>query len=188
MTTNLNVSFNGPPDLDRVTTQRQLFWENVVREMLTGLSVVSGAGNQPELFDGRIAILTRGGERIPIADVTPMFACGIPGTPAERAASIAVECTVFRVRTPGGEVFTLPLAEIRGLHALSPELMKEMEREAAQSAGEDPDGSGKPFGLAAFRSLTHTGGAAPGEHDPAASPPSSPPSSPPASPPPHPTP
>jgi hypothetical protein len=108
---------------------------------------------QPELFDGRIAILTRGGERIPVAEVTPMFACGVPGSAAERAASIAVECTVFRIRTPGGEVFTLPLAEIRGLHALTPELMEELEQEARRAAEEGTD-AGKPFGLAAFRSLT----------------------------------
>jgi hypothetical protein len=136
-------------DLAPVALMRGMFWENVVREMLTGLSIVRGS--QPELFDGRIAILTRGGERIPVGDVTPMFACGIPGSAAERAASIAVECTVFRIRTPGGEVFTLPLSEIRGLHALTPELMQELEKEA--SALEGDDASGKPFGLAAFRSI-----------------------------------
>lgn len=151
-----------PPDLDLVTVQRQLFWENVVREMLTGLSMIRGT--QPELFDGRIAVLTRGGERIPVAEVTPLFACGIPGSAAERAASIAVECTVFRIRTPGGEVFTLPLAEIRGLHALTSELMDELEQEAQRSSEEGGDG-GKPFGLAAFRSITHSGGTAPGESE-----------------------
>jgi hypothetical protein len=151
------------PNLSLVTLQRQLFWENVVREMLTGLSMLRDS--QPELFDGRIALLTRGGERIPIADVTPMFACGIPGSAAERAASIAVECTVFRVRTPGGEVFTLPLAEIRSLHTLTPELMQELEKEAGENAGEGGDNA-KPFGLAAFRSITHSGGTAPGEAEP----------------------
>jgi hypothetical protein len=153
-----------PPEsqmpLARVSLMRRMFWENVVREMLTGLSMIRGT--QPELFDGRIALLTHGGERIPIADVSPMFACGIPGTPAEKAASIAVECTVFRIRTPGGEVFTFPLSEIRGLHALSPELMKEMEREAGDQSGEPGDGSTKPFGFAAFRSIADTGNTTPG--------------------------
>jgi hypothetical protein len=84
-----------------------------------------------------------------------MFACGVPGTTAEKALSIAVECTVFRIRTPGGEVFTLPLSEIRGLHALSAELMQEMEREAAARQGTD-DADDQPFGLAAFRSIANT--------------------------------
>ncbi len=156
------------PDLALVTLQRRLFWENVVREMLTGLSMLRES--QPDLFDGRIALLTRGGERIPVADVTPMFACGIPGSAAERAASIAVECTVFRIQTPGGEVFTLPLAEIRGLHTLTSELMQELEKEAGEGAGEEGEGGGKPFGLAAFRSITHSGGAAPGDSEDAGAP------------------
>lgn len=139
--------------LERVALQRQLFWENVVREMLTGLSMMHGT--QPELFDGRIAVLTRGGERVPVAQVTPMFACGIPGSASERAASIAVECTVFRIRTPGGEVFTFPLAEIRGIHTLTPELMRELEREAGKRSGEGGEAGDTPFGLAAFRSITN---------------------------------
>lgn len=140
-----------PEPITDVPLARRLFWENVVREMLTGLSMVRES--QPELFDGRIAILTHGGERIPVAEVTPMFACGIPGSTAEKALSIAVECTVFRVRTPGGEVFTLPLGEIRALHALSAELMKEMEREAA-ARQTNSDEQPQPFGFAAFRSMT----------------------------------
>lgn len=133
---------------------RRMFWENVVREILTGLSMVRES--QPELFDGRMALLTQGGERIPIANVTPMFACGIPGTPAEKAASIAVECTVFQIQTPSGEVFTFPLSEIRGLHALSSDLIRELEREARAQEGEGEQNT-KPFGLAAFRSVAESG-------------------------------
>jgi hypothetical protein len=141
------------PSLGRVSMMRRMFWENVVREILTGLSMVRD--RQPELFDGRMAVLTHGGERIPIAEVTPMFACGIPGTPAEKAASIAVECTVFRIRTPSGEVFTFPLSEIRGLHALSSDLVRELEREAREQLG-DTEENPKPFGLAAFRSVAES--------------------------------
>lgn len=144
----------GSSRLSGVSIMRHLFWENVVREMLTGLSMSRDA--QPELFDGRIAVLTHGGERIPVAEVAPVFACGIPGSPAERAASIAVECTVFRIRTPSGEVFTLPLSEIRGVHTLSPELMQELAKE--QRVDEEPDSeeNTRPFGLAAFRSITQS--------------------------------
>ncbi len=117
--------------------------------MLTGLSMMQG---QPaEMFDGRFAILTRGGERIPIADVFPMFACALTGSADERAFSIAVECTVFRVRTPSGEVFTLPLHEVRGLHGLSPELVKQLEQESLGRLGGEENTS-TPFGLAAYTS------------------------------------
>lgn len=141
-----------PAEITQADTLRLLFWENVVREMLTGLSMMRES--TPDLFDGRIAILTHGGERIPIAEVSPMFACGIPGSPRERAVSMAVECSVFQIRTPGGEVFTLPLSQVRGMHALSPELMKQLEKEAAEQAGEGDPGEVHPFGLAAFRSIT----------------------------------
>jgi hypothetical protein len=137
-----------PSNLDQVMLARQMFWHNVVREMLTGLSAMGQA--RPELFDGRMAILTQGGERIPIGEVFPMFACALIGTPAEREASVAVECTVFRVRTPGGEVFTLPLHEIRALHTLTPELVKQLEQESLNQLG-DEESPPTPFGLAAFK-------------------------------------
>ncbi|MGE3107644.1 MAG: hypothetical protein AB7G11_17030 [Phycisphaerales bacterium] len=134
-------------NLRNIQLSRDLYWENVVREMLTGLSMMQG---QPaEMFDGRIAVLTRGGERIPIADVFPMFACALTNSAEERAFSVAVECTVFRIRTPSGEAFTLPLQEIRGLHALTPELVKRLEQESLERLGA-PEASSTPFGFAAY--------------------------------------
>jgi hypothetical protein len=56
--------------------------------------------------------------------------------------------TVFQIVTPAGDVYTLPLHEIRGLHALSEGIMNALE----QSTGE-PDKPSQPFGFAAFTSL-----------------------------------
>ncbi|MBX3359219.1 MAG: hypothetical protein KF745_12420 [Phycisphaeraceae bacterium] len=134
------------PSVPNVLAMRELFWHNVVREMLTALSMMQGT--RPELFDGRTAVLTRQGERIPIAEIFPLFACGIPGTPAVREASVAVECTVFRLKTPGGEVFTFPVSEIRGLHSLTPELVQQLEQAALSD--ETIGGPSGPFGFAAF--------------------------------------
>jgi len=171
-----------------VAAIRELFWQNVMREILTNLSVVSGrkasltptpapapepgvdgrgqgadlvapaeaeASEEMELFDGRLAVITRQGQRVAIAEVFPLFACGI-ATPAERRLSMEVECTVFQIRTPNGEVFTLPLDEMRAFHALTPELMQKLERAARRQArrrGEPRDREGVPFGFAAFTSL-----------------------------------
>ena len=167
--------------MEQVAHARELFWNNVMREILTSLSVVAASGGRPDAaskaapdgsgakpdngqgdgepsladpLDGRLAVVTTSGERIPIADVYPLFACSITGSPDERALSMAVECTVFQIRTPGGEVYTLPLHEIRGFHALSESLMRELA-EAAQSARTDD--AGEPFGFAAFTSLARSG-------------------------------
>lgn len=208
----------GGGDPSDLAATRDLFWQNIVREMLTGLAVLADqrrseilaamhaslgqvrvggalittspelaptvvegsggadraadgdgeedengeggmlAGAHPSLpLDGRVAVLTRGGERIPIADVRPMLACSVPGTDAERALSIDVQCTIFQIVAPSGEVFTLPLQEIRALHAISEELMDRLKSaarrqdEGAGRSGDDPDS--KPFGFAAFTSL-----------------------------------
>lgn len=139
---------------------RDLFWGNVARDMLNGFMMLSQ--NQPQLFDGRFAVLTRGGERIPIAQVFPLFACSVPGR--ERATSVTVQSTVFRIQTPSGEVFTLPVQEIRAIHGLTPELIERLQR-AAQPEDENgsgldgeknTDGKGTPFGLAAFAALPKT--------------------------------
>ncbi|MDX9910587.1 MAG: hypothetical protein RBS39_02010 [Phycisphaerales bacterium] len=106
---------------------------------------IPGAGP----LDGRIGIITTQGMRIPIADIYPLFACSVPGSPEARAISEEVQCTVFQVRTPGGEVYTLPLSEIRGLHGANPLAMAEFE--AARSGGGSGDST--PFGYAAFTSL-----------------------------------
>jgi hypothetical protein len=152
---------------------RELFWQNVTREMLTSLSmqrsrmaaeadaarrqlVEKGAedpGPAETLpgFDGRMAIVTRLGERIPIADITPLFACSIGGSSRERALSEDVQCTVFQVRTPSGEVYTFPVHEIRGIHALTEEAMQSLQSESGREEGEPF--TGVPFGFAAFTSL-----------------------------------
>lgn len=151
---------------------RELFWHNVLREMLTALSVVSlrvwgggdgargapgqpggRAGTEPEadLFDGRLGVITADGARLGIARVTPLFACGVPTDDASRMLSMAVECSVFQIETPEGEVFTLPLHEIRAFHALSEELMGVLREAARGSADATPQ---DPFGFAAFTSLS----------------------------------
>lgn len=175
---------------------RELFWQNVIREMLTSLSMLSmkleaqagaekmdpgqviidtpdgtivhgGPSEQDEdeeaeieeasLFDGRLAVITTLGNRIPIADVHPLFACGVTHNSDARSLATAVECTVFQIRTPPGEVFTLPLSEIRGFHSLSPELIEKLQRQAEaqlnhMSGGPDEENQ-QPFGFAAFTSL-----------------------------------
>ncbi len=185
-TTNLHQQ----ADLNRVTLARELFWQNVIREMLTSLSVLSAKMNrqcpqppaqtpeagdsenvtttnppppntpppsappplahQSNLFDGRLAVITTQGQRIPISQVFPLFACGIGGTESQKNLSLAVECTVFQIRTPGGEVFTLPLHEIRSFHALTEEIMSQLASEAMQNGSLETD---EPFGFAAFTSL-----------------------------------
>ena len=152
---------------------REMFWQNVTREMLTSLAmqrsrlvsqaeaarrqIVAQGGEDPGPplslpgFDGRMALVTRLGERIPIADITPLFACSIGGTSRQRALSEDVQCTVFQVRTPSGEVYTFPIHEIRGLHALTEEAMQALQEEASEEQGKAI--SGVPFGFAAFTSL-----------------------------------
>lgn len=195
-----------------VATKRDLFWQNLVREMLMGLAVTAesrryqiiaelqtkrgqmkvdgatittspeltprgqggdgagedgeedalGPGSHPEMpLDGRVAVLTKGGERIPVADVRPLLACSVPWTPAEKALSIDVQCTIFQVVAPSGEVFTLPLHEIRAVHAISEELMEKLQDAARHQGGgirrrgTIADGD-EPFGFAAFTSLAQS--------------------------------
>lgn len=165
-------------DIERATQQtsghdprnmlaiRELFWHNVVREMLTSLSVMAmSRRGEPydaksehafrETFDGRVAVITTQGVRIAIAEVHPVFACSIPGSQADRDLSNAVQCTVFQIRTPNGEVHTLPLHEIRSIHALSDDLMNQLEQLAQQQEQQqDVQNGSEPFGFAAFTSLS----------------------------------
>ena len=139
-----------------LTAVRDLFWHNIAREMLSGLSVL--CQKQPEMFDGRFAVLTRAGERIPIGSISPLFAVSVPGKGPDHDASLAVQCTVFRIQTPGGEVFTLPVQEVRALHTLTPELIEELQKTAEGDDGEPGDSIARtagerPFGLAAFTAL-----------------------------------
>lgn len=137
------------PAVSEVQQARELFWQNVVRELLTGLSMASG--REPQLMDGRFAIITRRGRRIPIAQVFPLFACSLTGGGAEHALAVAVECTVFRITTPDGEVFTLPLHEVRAIHSLTEELVKRLEQDAMETMSRRGARS-TPFGFAAFTS------------------------------------
>jgi hypothetical protein len=139
-----------------VEAARELFWQNVMREILTSLSVLCTMGRpeSTELFDGRLAIITALGQRVPIASVFPLFACSIENGAGHRALSMAVECTVFQIRTPGGEVFTLPLHEMRGFHSLSEELIDQIRQQASQQSETDDDQ--EPFGFAAYTSLART--------------------------------
>lgn len=137
-----------PEDL---RAMREVFWHNVVREILGGLAMV--AQKRPELMDGRFAVLTHGGERIPIGRVEPMFAMSIRDGAGDQQASAAVQMTVFRVATPEGEVFTLPVQEIRGVHELTPELLSRLQQEENEQSDSSEDGERRPFGFAAFRAL-----------------------------------
>jgi len=127
---------------------RELFWHNVLREMLMSLSVMATTReSEPydpameaamrETFDGRLAIITTTGIRIAIAEVHPLFACSVPVSKAQRHLSARVQCTVFQIRTPNGEVHTVPLHEIRGFHALTDELMQHLSQmsQAQEGAG-----------------------------------------------------
>lgn len=182
-------------DIQDTLTARELFWANVVREILCSLAEASqqaagtrlagpgpaegdsgesrgalmappgpggtpapgadGVGEPPmgppDVLDGRICIITTFGERIPIAEVKPLFAMGVDQSPETRALSMAVECSVFQVRSPKGMVYTLPIHEIRAVRAVSEELMMEIERERENS------GPASPFGFAAFTSLARSG-------------------------------
>lgn len=148
-------------DARHVLDLRTLYWHNVMREMLNGLSVM--CQTQPEVFDGRFAILTHSDERIAIRTIFPLFACSIPGSSFELEASMALQCSVYRIITPDGEVFTLPLHEVRGLHALTNELVEQLQAAAEAESQGDDDGSSRPFGLAAFTSLTRSQQAEAGE-------------------------
>ena len=167
----------------RAAQRREVFWQNVMRETLSGLAAsasvaggrlnasASGAamGGSPigELFDGRLAVVTRSGQRIPIADVVPVFSCSVcpdTGDPItdgqDRALAADVQCTVYQIRTPGGEVFTVPIHEIVAFHSLSDHLIKQLAETArqtqqAQQGPIDP-GGGEPFGFAAFTSMARS--------------------------------
>lgn len=137
--------------------RRELFWHNVVREFLTNLAIVSAQHStlpsvpEDNPFDGRLAIITSQGVRIAIGAISPMFACGINGSQDDRDLSMDVECTVFQIETPEGEVFTLPLHEIRSFHALTANLIEQIKA-AARPEGESADGQ-MPFGFAAFTAM-----------------------------------
>ena len=152
-----------------VQVRRDLFWQNVVREVLMGLAAAAAesagrlepsaaaaaSGTTPvdDMFDGRMAVITTLGQRIPIADVVPVFACSAPRTSNDRLLSADIQCTVFRIRTPGGENYTLPITQIIGVHSMSDALAEQLEAAAQEMEEEDADGNKMPFGFAAYTSL-----------------------------------
>lgn len=132
---------------------REMLWHNVVREMLCALCLETGqadASDKPRVLDGRLTVITFRGERIPIGAVRPLINFGVGSTRAEKQLSMMLQGTVFQIVTPDGDVFTLPLHEIRGLHALSESVMQELQAAAESSEPSEP---GKPFGFAAFTAL-----------------------------------
>lgn len=148
-----------------VIAVREIFWHNVIREMLTALSAMVierhlspyDPATEQEVqstFDGRLAVITTLGQRIPIAEVHPLFACSVPTNARSRALSMEVQCTVFQIRTPTGEIYTLPLHEIRSFHALTPELMTQIQQ-AAHNQSRFPGDEQEPFGFAAYTSLAN---------------------------------
>lgn len=162
------VGTHGPHDHTPrdVVAVREIFWHNVIREMLTALSAMvierhlapydpATEKVMQDTFDGRMAVITMLGQRIPIAEVHPLFACSVATSPRSRALSMEVQCTVFQIRTPTGEIYTIPLHEIRCFHALTPDLMQQMEK-AAQRHSRNGDDAGEPFGFAAFTSLAQS--------------------------------
>ena len=152
-------------DLKAVATARQIFWSNVMREILVSLCVASarqaphaasgvmapqvGAEDPSKIFDGRLAVITSWGLRLSLAAIEPVL--GSAPSAGKTPLQQAIECTVFQIRTTDGDVWTLPLHEIRAFHALTEELMQELAR--AASAEEDGPEEGQPFGFKAFTSL-----------------------------------
>lgn len=157
----------------RVLHRRELFWSNIVRDTLMALSAVaahasgrvapsptaaafSPAPSHPVL-DGRIGIVTALGQRIAIADVLPVFAVTDVSCREGRERSEDVQCSVFRITTPSGEIFTLPISQIIAVHALSDELLKQLEHRASMNALEaGASDDGVPFGFKAYTSLARS--------------------------------
>ena len=163
-----------PAPLAQCIQRREAFWHNVVRDILNSLAATAanfsgrlkptagGAATTPapdhELFDGRMAVITRLGQRIPIADVYPVFACSIPGAngPHDRSIAADVQCSIFQIRTPNGEVYTLPGHEIASGLALSESRVRQMEAAARAQAGAGTVEAEAPFGFAAYTSLARS--------------------------------
>jgi len=164
------------PQSARVQARRDLFWSNVVRDSLMAMASAAASASArlsptpsaaqhsvspvADLFDGRMGIITSLGQRIPIADIFPVFACSSTGSAADRERSADVQCTVFRITTPTGESYTLPISQIIGIHSLNEDLVKQLEAASEELQDEDDEiGTGLPFGFAAYTALSRS------EHD-----------------------
>lgn len=163
-------SFTVPQSM-RVQARRDQFWSNVVRDSLMAMASAAASSSArlsptpsaaehstkpiDDLFDGRMGIITSLGQRIPIADIFPVFACSAVGTMADRERSADVQCTIFRITTPTGETYTLPISQIIGIHSLSEDLVKQLEEATEDLQDGDPRGNeGLPFGFAAYTELS----------------------------------
>ncbi len=159
------------PNSVRVQARRDLFWSNVVRDSLMALASAAASSSArlsptptaaqhstkpvDSLFDGRMGVITTLGQRIPIADIFPVFACSSTGSIADRERSTDVQCTVFRITTPTGETYTLPVSQIIGIHSLSEDLIKQLEAASEDMQEDGPDSEHRlPFGFAAYTSLS----------------------------------
>ena len=154
----------------RTQVRRDVFWSNVVREILMALASAAASssgrlGTGPsaahasvspvdDLFDGRMGVITTLGQRIPVADIIPVFACSMPGCDADRSRSSDVQCTVYRITTPTGESYTLPISQITGVHSLSEALMDQLEQETMEES--DETANRVPFGFGAYTSLAQS--------------------------------
>lgn len=151
------------PPASRIQARRDVFWQNVCKEILMALASAAAessgrlgtgpsaaqASTSPvdQLFDGRMGVITTLGQRIPIADVTAVFSCSMPANDLDRSISTDVQCSIFRITTPTGETYTLPLSQIIGVHSVSQSLIEQLEDQ------NEPEEDGVPFGFAAYTSL-----------------------------------
>lgn len=161
-----------PHTASMVQARRDVFWQNVTREVLMAMAAAAaassgrvsptpkGAANSPSpvsnMFDGRMGIITTLGQRIPIADVIPVFAVSKPGCAEDRLRSNDVQCSVFRISTPTGESYTLPIHHIAGIHSMSDALANQLEAAARAMEEKDSDGNRLPFGFGAYTSLARS--------------------------------
>lgn len=138
-------------DLESIASVRELFWSNIIRELLVSLATASADESNADksVFDGRLAVVTSLGDRIPIGNVKPIMGFGVNDAGLGKQLSSMLQCTVFQIRTPGGDVYTLPVHEIRGFHAMTEELLRQVETTTPGRDGDDD----KPFGFAAFTSI-----------------------------------
>ncbi|MCA9302894.1 MAG: hypothetical protein KC996_02100 [Phycisphaerales bacterium] len=157
----------------RVLIRRDVFWNNVVRDILMAMATAAASSSgrlQPtvtgaeastspldQMFDGRVGVMTTLGQRIPIADLYPVFSCSSTDPDADRSLAADVQCTIFRIKTPTGESYTLPISQIVGVHSLSDELVNELERQSQIQESVDTERIDRaPFGFAAYTSLARS--------------------------------
>jgi hypothetical protein len=150
---------------ERLSALRELFWQNVIREILASLVVLSlkltakgGTATNvdgDDALDGRLGLITTQGQRIPIARIFPVFSASVGRSPSQITLSTILESSVFQVHTPGGEVYTLPIQDVRGFHALTEALMDQVEKNS-RTPPTDGQERNEPFGFAAFTSLART--------------------------------